>query len=244
MSNYNNPLFDIFFNNAGNSIHKWVDYFDVYHKTFSRFIDKKIRLLEIGVQNGGSTRMWKKYFGDQVEIVCVDIDPACKELEKDGFDVWIGDQESFEFWNELKSKYDSFDIVIDDGGHTMSQQINTFESLFPILNDNGVYLCEDTCTSYFECFGGGLNNEKSFIEYSKKLVDEIHGWWFKKQDELESNYLILESLNSIEFYDSIIVFNKRRRNPPVSYSRGLIGHIKNPVSLTYQDLRKMYGIGS
>ena len=62
-------------------------------------------------------------------------------------------------------------ILIDDGGHTMEQQIVTFEELYDHINDGGIYLCEDVHTSYLEKFGGGYQKEGTFIEYSKKIID-------------------------------------------------------------------------
>lgn len=236
-----NPLFNIFFENTGNSIHKWIDYFAVYHRFFSPFRGKKIKVLEIGVQNGGSTRMWKKYFGDLAEIVCVDIDPACKELEAEGFEVWIGDQGSKVFWDDFKMVHNVFDIIIEDGGHHMSQQIQTFESLFPIVIEGGIFLCEDTHTSYMPSFGGGLKQQGSFVEYTKNLIDKMHGWYYKPLGEIE-NDLLLNCIYSINYFDSIVVVEKRKKLPPVAYARGSAGHITNPLLTTYVDLRRAVGI--
>lgn len=238
-----NALLQIFIENTGNSIHKWIHYFDVYNNAFFKYRNKKVKMLEIGVQNGGSTRMWKEYFGPDVEIVCVDIDPACRELESEGFEVWIGDQASNDFWSRLKSKHKSFDIILDDGGHKMNQQIVTFEALFPILSDGGVYLCEDVHTSYFPSFGGGLKNKESFIEYAKNLVDEMHGWWYKPISVINgSEQYLMNNLKSVQFFDSIVVIEKKKKMQPISYSRGLEGHINNPVSITYHQMRRLLGV--
>ena len=55
----------------------------------------------------------------------------------------------------MVDRYGPFDIIIDDGGHTMEQQIASIETLFPALNEGGVYLCEDTHTSYWESTAAG-----------------------------------------------------------------------------------------
>jgi hypothetical protein len=68
------------------------------------------------------------------------------------------------------------DIVIDDGGHTMKQQIATFEEMFPRIDGNGVYLCEDMITSYWPDYGGGLRKRGTFVEYSKAFIDCINAW--------------------------------------------------------------------
>ena len=96
-----NPLLQDFIKNGGRSIHKWIDYFEVYHRAFSSYRGKEITFLEIGVQNGGSLHMWRRYLGPQARIIGIDVDPNCKALEQDGFEIWIGDQENSDFWNKF-----------------------------------------------------------------------------------------------------------------------------------------------
>jgi hypothetical protein len=55
----------------------------------------------------------------------------------------------------------------------MRQQILTFEYLFLKLKEGGIYLVEDTHTSYWYNYGGGLKKKSSFIEYSKKIIDSL-----------------------------------------------------------------------
>lgn len=240
-----NPLLNYFVENAGPAIDKWLHYFHIYHKAFSHYRGKSPYILEIGVQNGGSTKMWQNYFGIDAKVVCVDIDPECKKLESEGFEVWIGDQESLEFWDNFKKIHKKFDIIIEDGGHGMLQQINTFRALFPILSNGGVYLCEDTHTSYLPMLkGAGLKSKDSFVEFAKGLVDEIHGWYYKPLSELTEHDHILRSLDSVAFYDSIVIFEKKLKNPPTSLVRGF--NMNKPISgfhaSSYLDLRKMANI--
>ncbi len=156
---YDKILHDYFIHNKSNAIHKWYMYFDAYERHFSRFRGKDVNILEIGVQNGGSARMWKHYFthgypNAKVNIYGVDIDPRCKDFEEDGIQIFIGSQEDKKFWRDLKRKIPKVDILIDDGGHTMKQQIVTFEEMYDFVKDDGVYLCEDLHTSYWKSYGG------------------------------------------------------------------------------------------
>ena len=48
---------------------KWSNYFQVYEKILSNYRNKKIKFVEIGVANGGSLFMWKKYFGKKAKII-------------------------------------------------------------------------------------------------------------------------------------------------------------------------------
>ncbi len=202
-----NPLETYFRKSKGRLIHKWVHYFDIYDRHFSHFRGKRITILEFGVQHGGSLQMWKHYFGRKARIIGVDIDPRCKKLIEKQIEVYIGDQENRKFLKSLAKKVGPFDIVIDDGGHTMGQQITTFEEIFPNVKDNGVFLVEDLHTSYWKEYGGGYKKQNSFIEFAKNLIDQINAW-----HSLDENSFFVdkytETIKGMHVYDSIIVFDK------------------------------------
>jgi cephalosporin hydroxylase len=104
-------------------IHKWNHYFEVYDRHFSKYRNKDIVILEIGVSHGGSLQMWKDYFGDKAKIYGIDINPQCKEFEEENIKIFIGSQSDRNFLREVKAQIPPIDILIDDGGHTMVQQI-------------------------------------------------------------------------------------------------------------------------
>jgi hypothetical protein len=112
-----------------------------------------------------------------------------------------------------------FDIIIDDGGHTMAQQKTTIEHLFRKVKDGGIYLVEDTHTSYWHEFHGGYKNKNSFIEYSKNFIDALHEWHVHDGPAIPSND-IMRNVNCISFYDSIVVFEKGERKKPFTVQRG------------------------
>jgi hypothetical protein len=201
-----NPLREYFLENEGRLIHKWMHYFDVYHRHFQQFRGGPVTVLEFGVFHGGSLQMWKHYFGPQARIVGVDVNPACKALEEDQIEVVIGDQEDRSFLSGLRETLGVADIVIDDGGHTMAQQIATFEELFPAVPFGGVYLIEDLHTSYWADYGGGYRSPGSFIEYAKDLVDQLHGWHVPGVPQLLTDYT--RQIRGMHVYDSVIVFDK------------------------------------
>ena len=236
----NHFLVNYFLNNRDAGIHKWLDYFDIYDRFFSSYRGKKIKFLEIGVQNGGSAKMWRQYFGENVSIIGVDIDPACKNLEFEGFEVWIGDQANPEFWKSLLQEHPTFDIILDDGGHTMEQQLISFYSVFPCLSNGGVYLCEDTHSSYFPKCGGGIGEKSTFLEHMKSLIDGMHAWYFSPLTHLPKEYWA-NNLYALSFFDSIVVAEKRLKNPPVALARGY-GHVQNPTAMTFVDVRRAFGI--
>ena len=88
-----NDLEKYFTNNKGWLIHKWMHYFDIYDMHFSRFRNTSVNIVEIGVFQGGSLRMWKDYFGDKCKIYGIDINPDCLVFSEDQIEIIIGSQD-------------------------------------------------------------------------------------------------------------------------------------------------------
>lgn len=145
----------------GPGIWKWKHYFEIYDHHFSRFRNKSLNLLEIGIYSGGSLGMWKSYFGAGCTVYGVDIEESCRVYEAQGIRVFIGDQADRNFWRQFKQDVPKIDIVIDDGGHSPIQQLTSFEELFPHLRPGGIYLCEDIHgkTQRFSAYVNGLSSQ-------------------------------------------------------------------------------------
>src|SRR5215204_1316092 len=91
--NPQNPLERYFHEHAsGPMIFKWSHYFSIYHRHLSKFINREVNVVEIGIYGGGSLSMWKEYFGGRCAIYGVDIQKECKAFEQEGVHVLIGDQ--------------------------------------------------------------------------------------------------------------------------------------------------------
>ena len=185
---------------------KWSSYFDVYETFFSKYRDQKPVIVEVGIQGGGSMQMWKAYFGEGAKIYGIDIDKGVQNLPLEGVHITIGDQSSPEFWVDFLKDIEPIDCFIDDGGHTMTQQILTLQMAWPKIKDGGVYICEDTHTSYWGKFGGGLESPDSFISFSKRLIDLIHCEHFGGGATQEQ--LPFKDLGSIHFFNSQVVLIK------------------------------------
>jgi hypothetical protein len=198
-------------------------YFPIYEKWFSKYIGKSPKILEIGIDQGGSSEMWRKYFGEGTQIYGVDISERCKNLETDYLKVTIGDQGDPNFWinNFIEPDIKDFDIIIDDGSHDNSHQITTLKLTYNLLKDGGIYWCEDTHTSYYEgvrVTDGGYLNPNSFTEYAKYLIDVInnkHTFFAIGFGETPNSNHVDDALvekylrtGAIHFYDSIVVIEK------------------------------------
>jgi hypothetical protein len=214
-----NDLEKYFRQNNKRLIDKWVHYFDIYDRHFSRYRNREAVILEIGVWQGGSLQMWKDYFGGKAKIFGIDIDPRCKALEEENIQILIGSQSDRQFLKKVKEQIPPLDILIDDGGHQMKQQIVSYEELFPHIKEDGVYLCEDLHSSYWLDAGGGVKRRGSFVEYSKNFIDYLNAW-SSEQKSLRVNDFT-KSVDSITYYDSVIVIEKRRKdNPPYAEKTG------------------------
>jgi hypothetical protein len=216
-------------------MHKWTNYFSIYETYFESFRGKNPKFLEIGVQFGGSLKMWDYYF-ENGEIFGVDINPDCKSLETGNIKIFIGSQNDKIFLGKLASQLKSLDLIVDDGGHTMSQQINTFKLLFPILSEGGIYICEDIESSYQNMYGGGPKRSGTFIEFSKNLIDVInanHSHFFSLKPTPLS-----KQIEFIHFYNNIVVIKKRTiKEFPHIISNKKIATINNDKRLKVNKLK-------
>ena len=214
-----NDLETYFNENTKRLISKWMHYFEIYERHFSKYRGTDVHIVEFGVSQGGSMQMWKDYFGPKCKIYGIDIDPNCKMAEEEQVEIFIGDQEDRTFLKSLAEKIPRIDILIDDGGHAMKQQINTFEELFPYISENGVYLCEDLHTSYQWDLGGGYKRRGTFIEYSKRFIDYINAWHSKSSRLRVSDFT--KSAHSLHYYDSVLVIEKRKMKKPYERKTGI-----------------------
>lgn len=219
MSESTNPLEQYFFANEGRRVSKWHHYFDAYHRHFARFRGTAPVVIEFGVNQGGSLRMWRDYFGPEAQIHGVDIDPRCAELEEPGTRIHIGDQEDRAFLASVMDETGPVDVLIEDGGHEFGQQIATFEVCYPRMAGNGVFLIEDLHTSYLPRFGGGIRQRGTFIQYTKNLVDQLHAWHSRQPRRFRVDDFT-RTTTSMHVYDGIVVFERGPHPKPESSRTG------------------------
>ena len=198
-------LWSDFLTNQGKVIHKWEHYFPVYERHFAPWRGRTLTFLEVGVAQGGSLQMWRRWFGPLARIVGVDIDPRCKAHEGDGVFVRIGDQSDPAFLKQVIEEFGAPDVVLDDGSHQMRHIEATFEFLYPKLPKNGVYMVEDLQCAYWPKFGGSVDDPRTFINIAKSLVDKLNA--DHTLGAVEPDAFTRETF-SIGFYDGVVVFEK------------------------------------
>ncbi len=127
-------------------------FLDIYERHFDHLKNEPITIVELGILNGSSLRVWKDYFSNG-NVIGVDIDPSRKVHEQDGIEVYIGSQDSSDLLKEIHSKHQKgFDIVIDDASHINELTLRSFDLYFPLVKPGGYYVIEDTHCTYGDDF--------------------------------------------------------------------------------------------
>jgi hypothetical protein len=148
------------------------NFLNFYDRFLASMRDKPIKLLEIGVLNGGSVRTWKDYFRNG-KIVGVDIDPGTKAHEQDRIRIKILDQSKFQDLDLLVAE-GPFDVIVDDGSHVWTHQILTFQKLIGTVTPGGFYIVEDLDTSYGKYVpnyhGGATESAAAYLQRLARLV--------------------------------------------------------------------------
>jgi hypothetical protein len=134
-------------------------YIDEYEKLLGQYRENST-VLEIGICQGESLKMWEEYFINS-NVYGIDItDQYIKDLiVENKYNIIIGDacsENILKYLNDL-----IFDVIIDDGSHLINDQINSFNILKNKMKPNGIYIIED------------VNNLDSTIDTYKKLHNNV-----------------------------------------------------------------------
>ena len=178
---------------------KHTSYFPIYDKLFNPFIQTQFVFVEVGVMHGGSLYMWRDFFGKSARIIGVDNNVSAKQFSND-FEIFIGDQADPEFWDNFYKTIGQIDILLDDGGHRNSHQIQTVVSGLPHIRSGGLIVVEDTHTSFMYEFGNP--SRYSFMSFAGKKAVNLT----KRHKTINKPDSLVSRIHSIEFYDSIVAF--------------------------------------
>ncbi len=202
---------------------KYDSYYLSYASALEQFLTKKkkngkpIKLLEIGVMDGGSLEAWKKILGPHSKIYGLDLNPECVKLSCDDYTVFCGDQSDPKVWKNLVKKCGQFDIIIDDGSHIGFSQAKTIDfALMGAIGTEGVIIIEDTHTAYIEGFHGdgtGIN----FIHKLNDIIARINSRSIRLTNDpnsrlsyIKHNDLARTSIENLMIFESIVAFRIRR----------------------------------
>lgn len=143
-----------------------------------------------------------------MELYYIEYDKACAEKwasKTDRATVFTGDQADTAFLADFIAKTTGngqplFDIIVDDGGHTMTQQLTSLEHLWKIVKPGGIYFIEDLQTSYWEVYGGDPTTKDdkkvTAMKYIYQLVDDmmIDG---KKHPEISAEIRSIDCMKEV-----------------------------------------------
>lgn len=188
---------------------KFHNYLHKYEFFLSKYKSKPIRLMELGVFNGASIKMWADYFRNG-QIIGVDIDESCLKFKGDNYKCIQKDLSKPNALQELSVL--SPTIIIDDASHMWSHQIMALCMLFPKLQSGGCYIIEDIGTSFGMCkymyFGDA---SISAYEFLSAICELVAG---KESSHSEDSFIkeekeIAEQIDMITFiYGSCIIVKR------------------------------------
>lgn len=130
-----------------------------YDQVLEPWVHKNVKLLELGIQRGGSLLLWRDYF-PMGTIVGIDIMVPKNFLPGERIYLFEGGQTDTRFLSEVAAKMapDGFDIIIDDASHIGEFTKQSFWHLFDNhLKPGGLYVIEDWITGYFDFCADGKN---------------------------------------------------------------------------------------
>ena len=114
----------------------------IYEMMLGKMRKKPLKILEIGVANGNSLRMWAEYF-PKAQIFGADIDDK-SYLNTDRIKTFRCDQSDRASLKRLIAQTGDVDIIIEDGSHVVAHQQLTLAMLKPHTK---MYWVEDLHTS-------------------------------------------------------------------------------------------------
>jgi hypothetical protein len=219
----------LFYDNRDNLSDKWEQYLAVYDAELRPWRNKRVSLLEIGVQNGGSMQLWSQYFAPSSAFIGLDIDERILELtHPENVSLKVADA-SDPVALDAALGDTTFDVIIDDGSHRSEHIIRSFQLLFGRLRPGGRYFIEDLHCAYWSAYGGGLTRPTSAIEYLKQLIDVVHADHIEGDEQLtidatdELLTALRRGLAKVTFYDSLAVIERLPFDKLRPYRRVLAG---------------------
>lgn len=129
-------------NNSATDKNTSHSYLEVYERLFSPIRQSCQRVLEIGVQEGGSIALWSEYFPNaDVYGFDINLDKVIVDLSNPRIHTRLCDAYSSQTFSTMEPM--SFDVIIDDGPHTKDSMI-TFASIYSqFLKEDGMCIIED-----------------------------------------------------------------------------------------------------
>lgn len=200
---------------------KFSKYLEIYDVLFHDQSADKV--IEIGIQNGGSLEIWAEIFPMATSIIGIDINEQCAKLkfQDPRIQIIIGDASHKGVTNSLRDR--EYSLIVDDGSHESIDVINTFVNLFSKLAPGGTYVIEDMHTAFWPEKGGGLQNPQNSLSFFfdlTKLMNFEH--WPTTNTRQQALQMFVEKyslkpiiedfseIDRVDFYNSLCIVHKRK----------------------------------
>jgi len=154
--------------------HSVHSYTSVYEDLFTPIKESCTAILEIGVQTGGSIRMWNNFFLNAI-VYGIDIDIYQNKCRETANRVRLinGDAYSYECANTFGNE--TLDIVIDDGPHTLQSMKSVIDLYYRTIKPGGYLIIEDI-------------QDISWIDILQKQVDPTAKWRVIDRRHIKGRY--------------------------------------------------------
>ena len=165
-------------------------YCDYYEEMLTPYKERDVSLLEIGTNYGCSAILWHDFL-PKSKMLLLDIQETMNSkcwnvMDNDRFTYANCDAYDEETPSEVKNLFpDGFDIIFDDGPHTLESQKECIELYLPMLNNNGTMFIEDiqrvddfdelqkTFDEVKETLDGNYSCERIDLRHIKNRYDDL-----------------------------------------------------------------------
>jgi len=154
------------------------NYHYLYGANIGQYRDLEINFLEIGLGCDGngagkSLSLWKEFI-PKASIYIMEYDAECAEpFRKQVKQLFTGDQSDLNVMKNIGKEVGHFDVVVDDGGHSRKQQVNSLIGLWPFVSSGGVYIIEDMYHSFVDAQPNIYKQTYNFNDNAESSVDLI-----------------------------------------------------------------------
>lgn len=207
--NTDKPTFDAYFRN--------------YERMFGPLTHRPVRLLELGVNQGGSLQLWRDYFPKGI-VAGIDITPVRVADRSGRIHVYQGLQQDTELLDRVRAESapEGFDIIIDDCSHIGEFTALSFWHLFDHhLKPGGIYVIEDWGTGYMHGWpdGARYNPNRNIASFRSRLRPAFEA--LLSRPGMQGRHVLRKYLRG--------VVNRMVRVKFPSHQRGLVGFVKQLV---------------
>jgi hypothetical protein len=187
-----------------------------YERHLQHLRREQFTLLEIGIggyrrqgKGGASLRMWKHFF-PKAQIIGLDIQDK-SFVEAPRIRTYQGSQTDEDLLRKIVADAGGVQVVVDDGSHRPEHIRETFRILFPLLAQDGIYIIEDTQTSYWPRWGGStdLQSRETTMALAKDLLDGLNFEEF--EGEYQPSYSD-QHVVGVHAYHNLVIVEKGLNN--------------------------------